>query len=134
MTKKESREVQALEPQYIFGLTVGSGNNCFFLNNDKIVYRASGVLVIHDIPGHSQRYVYLADSKKTITTMDLSHNKYGPVANDKTRAGGAPGNPAMGGSIRIIIANNKSQSGNVNFKSGSKNAKFVFIESNDLSS
>ncbi|VVC42397.1 WD40/YVTN repeat-like-containing domain,WD40-repeat-containing domain [Cinara cedri] len=70
-----SSGVRSLEPQYYFGLTVGSGNNCFFLNDEKIVYRAAGVIVVHDLLNHSQQYVYLTDSQKTITTMDLNHGK-----------------------------------------------------------
>jgi len=70
-------ETQYLVPKFFFGLTTGMADNCLFLNDDKIVYHASGVIVIHDISNNSQKFVPLNEPEKMITTMDLSNGKYG---------------------------------------------------------
>ncbi|XP_050424212.1 cilia- and flagella-associated protein 57-like [Adelges cooleyi] len=67
--------IPSLEPKFIFGLTTGLKGNCVFLNDDEILYPVSGVLVIHNITSHTQRYIHLIDSQKTITAMTLSFSK-----------------------------------------------------------
>lgn len=65
-----------LEPKFFFGLNAGLSNSCFFVNDDLIVYRAAGVIVIHDTTNNSQKFVYLNDAQKTITTMDINNHRY----------------------------------------------------------
>jgi len=74
--KEESSEIHSVEPKYFFGLTTGLSNNCLFLNDEKLVYHASGVIVIHDYSNNSQKFVYLNEPQKVITTMDINNNKY----------------------------------------------------------
>lgn len=74
--QEDSSEIHSLEPKYFFGLTTGLSNNCLFLNDEKLVYHASGVIVIHDYSNNSQKFVYLNEPQKVITTMDINNNKY----------------------------------------------------------
>lgn len=73
--KEDSSEIHSLEPKYFFGLTTGLSNNCLFINDDKLVYHASGVIVIHDYSNNSQKFVNLNEPQKVITTMDINNNK-----------------------------------------------------------
>ncbi|XP_050525213.1 cilia- and flagella-associated protein 57-like isoform X2 [Daktulosphaira vitifoliae] len=70
-----SSVIPSLEPKFFFGLTTGLNGNCFFINNDEIIYPVSGVLVIYNIILHTQKYIHLIDTQKTITAMTLSNNK-----------------------------------------------------------
>jgi len=74
--KEESSEIHSLEPKYFFGLTIGLSNNCLFISDEKLVYHASGVIVIHDYSNNSQKFVYLNEPQRVITTMDINNNKY----------------------------------------------------------
>lgn len=74
--KEKESEIYSLEPKFVFGLTPGLSNNCFFLNDYNIIYHAAGVLVIHDISVNSQHFIYLKEPQKIITTMELNNTKY----------------------------------------------------------
>jgi len=74
--KGDSSEIHSLEPKYFFGLTTGLSNNCLFLNDEKLVYHASGVIVLHDYSNNSQKFIYLNEPQKVITTMDINNNRY----------------------------------------------------------
>lgn len=68
--------IPTLKPKFFFGLTTQVNGNCLFLSENEIVYPASGVLVIHDINHHKQKYIQLAEPQKIITAMALCINKY----------------------------------------------------------
>jgi len=71
-----SDEIRSLEPKFILGSTAGSSNNCFFLDNKKIVYHVSGVIVVHDLSNNSQKILCMNEPQKTITTMEFNNSKY----------------------------------------------------------
>lgn len=68
--------IPTLSPKFFFGLTTQVNGNCLFLNENEIVYPASGVLVIHNTAHHKQKYIHLAEPQKVITAMALCINKY----------------------------------------------------------
>lgn len=74
--EKSSDIIYSLEPKFLFGMTQGLSNNCFFLNDNNIIYNAAGVLVIHNISSNIQKFLYLKDPQKIITTMELNNAKY----------------------------------------------------------
>jgi hypothetical protein len=65
-----------IKPKFVFGLVTGISGNCLYLNDHVIVYPAAGVVVVHDLDAHSQRFVYPKDPRRTITAMDLSPMRY----------------------------------------------------------
>lgn len=75
ITKEDLSDVYSLDPKFVFGLNPGLSNNCFFLNDDNIIYHAAGVLVIHNILYNTQKFVYLREPQKIITTMELNNAK-----------------------------------------------------------
>lgn len=68
--------IPTLKPKFFFGLTTQVNGNCIFLNENEIIYPASGVLVIYDTVNHRQKYIHLAEPQKIITAMALCINKY----------------------------------------------------------
>lgn len=71
-----SDEIHSLEPKFILGLTAGSSKNCFFLNDKKILYHVSGVIVVHDLSNNSQEILQMNEPQKIITAMELNNSKY----------------------------------------------------------
>eukprot|EP00102_Acyrthosiphon_pisum_P002329 XP_001943650.2 PREDICTED: cilia- and flagella-associated protein 57-like [Acyrthosiphon pisum] len=67
--------IPTLSPKFFFGLTTQVNGNCLFLNENEIVYPASGVLVIYNTAHHKQKYIHLAEPQKVITAMALCINK-----------------------------------------------------------
>lgn len=65
-----------LKPKFFFGLTTQVNGNCLFINENEIIYPASGVLVIYNIIHHKQKYIHLTEPQKVITAMALCINKY----------------------------------------------------------
>lgn len=68
--------IPTLKPKFFFGLTTQINDNCLFINEDEIIYPASGVLVIYDTSRHQQKYIHLAEPQKIITAIGLCINKY----------------------------------------------------------
>jgi len=68
--------IPTLKPKFFFGLTTQVNGNCLFLNENEIVYPASGVLVVYNTAHHKQKYIHLAEPQKVITAMALCINKY----------------------------------------------------------
>jgi len=73
--KNELNKIFTLEPKFIFGFATGSSKNCVFLNDKKIIYHASGVLVVHDLTNNSQQIIRMNDPQKIVTLMELNNNK-----------------------------------------------------------
>lgn len=82
-----SSEDHTLEPNFIFGLTTTLSNSCLFMSDEKIVYHAAGVLVIHDTVNKSQEYLYPNDRLKVITAMDINKGRYDERSDDITFTG-----------------------------------------------
>lgn len=72
---EDSSQTHTLVPKFVFGLTPGLADNCLFLNDEKIIYHATGVLVVHDTSNNSQKFVHLNEPQKTVTTMSLNNGK-----------------------------------------------------------
>lgn len=79
----DSSEPHSLVPKYVYGLTVGLTDNCMFVNEEKIIYPASGVIVVHDTLNDSQEFVNLKKPQGRITAMDLDIKKYDTVKSHK---------------------------------------------------
>jgi energy-converting hydrogenase Eha subunit H len=77
-----SEDEYSLEPNFIFGLTTMPSNSCLFQTDDKVIYRSSGVLAIHDVEQKSQRFLHMNDRLKVITAMDINHHKLGATHYD----------------------------------------------------
>lgn len=70
-------QISSIEPMHFFGLTTSvSSNSCLFLTDEKIVYHASGLIIIQNTVDHSQKFMYLNEPLKVITTMELNAGKY----------------------------------------------------------
>lgn len=70
-----------VEPKFIFGLTNNVSGNCLFLNDNEIVYPASGLIVVYNVTNHSQKFIKLLDPRRIVTAMDLNTTKYLPTRN-----------------------------------------------------
>lgn len=68
--------IPTLKPKFFFGLTTQVNGNCLFLNENEIIYPASGVLIIYDFVHHRQKYIHLSEPQKVITAMALCIKKY----------------------------------------------------------
>lgn len=61
-----------IEPKFVFGVS----GNPLYSNDNVIVFSAAGVIVVHDLENHTQRFIPLTGTRKTITAVDLNSIKY----------------------------------------------------------
>lgn len=65
-----------LEPKFLFGMASGMAGSCLFVDDDRIMYNAAGVLIVHNIATNSQHFVHLKEPQKRVTTIALNNEKY----------------------------------------------------------
>lgn len=70
--------VHVLEPKFLFGMTAGMAGSCLFVDDDRIMYNAAGVLIVHNIATNTQHFVHLKEPQRRVTTIALNNGKYVP--------------------------------------------------------
>jgi hypothetical protein len=66
-----------LEPYFVYGIKSDTRQNILFESEERIIYPAGGVLVVHSLDDErQQRYIHLRNKQRPLNVICISPKKY----------------------------------------------------------